>query len=1041
MTITQNVVRRPVLMIIVFSLVSIIALYLTPKLAVSMYPDFNLPYLIVSTAYPGADPETVEKTVTKPLESAVVNVGGLKQMKTVSQEHLSILMLEFDFGSDLDIKMNRVRENIDLVRNSLPANTQTPVIMTFDPAAAPVLRIALHGEKHDQNELRALAKDLLQNQLEQINGVAQATVEGGQDPIVRVALSQNRLETYGITISEISGALAQQNMELGAGSIVDGAGGSATDYAIRTSGEFASLSDIAETVVTQVNGADIRLVDIGEVAFGFEDESSSVYINGEKGVYISVMKQSGSNSVSVADLVTKRLEKITALLPPDVTLEVMDDNTVQTRAMLNELISSAIAGIILAMLVLLLFLRNINGTIIVGLSIPLSVLITLLAMSLAGITLNMMTLTGLILGLGMIVDSSIVVLENIYKFRERGEKIKIVAVLGGNEVLSSIIASTLTTICVFLPIYLFKKELGPLGVMLEGLAFTIIISLASSLLVAIFLIPVLASTYLPLNSHTQKPVKNAALAFLDSAISGALEGIAKLYRRTLQAALNHKAMTIIFVVAAFAGSALAVVKMNLVLWPETNADSVVMNVVMPLGTTYENTLAMMLQFDEYARSEIKGTKSVTASVSTSGMSFTSQGKNTGVLSIKLDLDYLNADSAKEVMRKLTLHWQDFPNTVFTFASTDEFNDEADIEIVLEAEDVRASYKDAQEIVKIISDNLIEVNGLAIDTNAGLPQVSVMIDRPRAYNFGLSVASVASEIAASMNGVTATTLRYAGDEYNVVLMLQDEDRSKIPDLDRIFVRSQNGALIPVSNFASLEKGTGPVSINRIDQSRVITITGMVQEGYEIEDTQNKIKELLDKGDFVYQFGGELEETQEMFNTFLLILTLALLLVFGVMAAQYESFKDPIINFCTIPLILIGVAAIHIITGQSLSMFTMMGFVMLAGIVVNNGIILVDYTNILVRRSVPVMDACLEAGETRLRPVLMTALTTILGVVPMAFFPGASASMTQPIGLAIIGGLTSATFITLFFIPVMYSIINRKRKVEKEDIEYLTGVKLP
>jgi HAE1 family hydrophobic/amphiphilic exporter-1 len=1031
MSIAQNVVRRPVLSLIVFSLVSIVALYLTPKLAVSMYPDFNLPYLIVSTVYPGADPETVEKTVTKSLESAVVNVSGLKEMKSVSQEQLSILMLQFDFGSDLDIKMNRVRENIDLVRNSLPANTQMPVVMAFDPAAAPVLRIALHGEKHDQNELRSLAKDLLQNQLEQINGVAQATVDGGQDPIVRAALSQNRLEAYGITISEISGALAQQNMELGAGSIVDGAGGNATDYAIKTSGEFAALSDIAETVVTQVNGADIRLVDIGEVTFSFEDESSSVYINGEKGVYVSVMKQSGSNSVAVADLVMKRLEKIKPSLPPDITLEVMDDNTVQTRAMLNELVSSAIAGIALAMVVLLLFLRNINGTIIVGLSIPLSVLITLLVMSLAGITLNMMTLTGLILGLGMIVDSSIVVLENIYKFRERGEKIKIAAVLGGDEVMSSIIASTLTTICVFLPIYLFKKELGPMGIMLEGLAFTIIVSLISSLLVAIFLIPVLASAYLPLNSPAQKPVKNAVLAFLDRGIGGALESIAKLYRSILQAALNHKAMTIILVIAAFAGSALALTKMNLVLLPDTNADSVVMNVEMPLGTTYENTLAMMLQFDEYARSEIRGAKSITASVSSSGMSFTSQGKNTGVLSIKLDLDYLNADSAKEVMRKLTLHWQDFPNTVFTFASTGEFYDDADIEIVLEVEDVRAGFKEAQDIVAIISDNISEVNGLAIDTNPGLPQVSVIIDRPRAYNFGLSVASVAAEIAASMNGVTATTLRYSGDEYNVVLMLQDEDRSKIPDLERIFVRSRNGALVSVSNFASLEKGTGPVSISRTDQSRVITITGMVQDGYEVEDTQNKIKELLDKSDFVYKFGGELELIREMSKTFLLILTLALLLVFGVMAAQYESFKDPIINFCTIPLILIGVTAIHIITGQSLSMFTIMGFVMLAGIVVNNGIILVDYTNILVRRGVPVMDACLEAGETRLRPVLMTALTTILGVVPMAFFPGASATMTQPIGLALIGGLTSATFITLFFIPVMYSIINRKRKIEKED----------
>ncbi|GHV91298.1 multidrug ABC transporter [Spirochaetia bacterium] len=1026
MSIAKNVVSRPVLSIIVFSLVSIVAVYLTPKLAVGMFPEIDLPYLMVSTTYLGADPETVEKAVTKPLESALVNVSGLKKMSSVSQEHASIVMLQFDFGSNMDAKMNRMRESIDLVRNDLPANAQTPVVMAFDPLASPVLRIALHGTQHTQNELRALAKNILQDQIEQINGVAQATVEGGQDPIVRVALSQNRLEAYGITISEIAGALAQQNMELGAGSITDGGGVNALNYAIRTSGEFASLSDIAETVVTQVNSADIRLTDIGEVSFSFEDETSCVYINGEKGVYVSVMKQSGANSVAVADLVSARLEHIKPLLPPGVTLEITDDNTVQTRIMLNELVNSAIQGIALAMLVLLLFLRNINGTIIVGLSIPLSVLITLLVMSLAGITLNMMTLTGLILGLGMIVDSSIVVLENIYKFRERGEKIKIAAVLGGDEVMSSIIASTLTTICVFLPVYLFKKELGVLGVMLEGLVFTIIISLASSLLVAIFLVPVLASTYLPLNSRTQKPLKKAVLAACDRTIGGAIDGIAKLYRKGLQAALNHRAITIILVAAAFAGSALAFSKMSLVLWPDSDADSVVMNVAMPLGTTYENTLGVMLQFDEYARREIHGLKSVTASVSTSGMSFTSQGSNTGVLNIKLDLDNPKADSAKEVMRKLSSRWQDFPDATCTFGATDIFSD-PDIEITLYVKEVRAGFTEAQEIVQIIGENLPEVNGLAIDTNAGLPQVSVVIDRPRAYNFGLSVAAVAAEIAASMNGVTATTFRYDGDEYKVILMLQEEDRVKIPDMDRIFVRSQKGALIPVSNFARLEKGTGPVSISRVDQFRIITITGMVQEGYKVDETRNKIQALLDQGEYTYKFSGDFEVMQDTFKTFILILTLALLLVFGVMAAQYESFKDPIINFCTIPLILIGVAAIHLITGQTVSMFTMMGFVMLAGIVVNNGIILVDYTNILVRRGVPVMEACLEAGETRLRPVLMTALTTILGIVPMAFFPTTSASMTQPIGLAICGGLMSATFITLFFIPVLYSLINAKGKM--------------
>jgi HAE1 family hydrophobic/amphiphilic exporter-1 len=449
-----------------------------------------------------------------------------------------------------------------------------------------------------------------------------------------------------------------------------------------------------------------------------------------------------------------------------------------------------------------------------------------------------------------------------------------------------------------------------------------------------------------------------------------------------------------------------------------------MSVEMPLGTPYEDTLALVLEMEEYAEREIKGIKNIVATAGDSGaVSFDTQGSYKGELVIRLDLDDKNADSSESVMQQLRAHWADFPNAVFAFSDdmADMFGG-SDIDVVLHIDDVHEGYTDANDIVRLIGDNIASVADLAIDMNAGLPEVSVRIDRQRAYNFGLNVAGIASEIAASMNGVSATTLRYEGEQYDVVLMLQEADRKKIPDLDQIFVRAASGLLLPVSNFAGIDKGTGPVEISREDQSRVIHITGNVVDGYNLSDAEKEVKALLADTDYEVTYAGESAETQSMVNAFIMVLIMALLLVFGVMAGQYESFKDPIINFCTIPLMLIGVVAIHVITGQAVSAFTMMGFVMLAGIVVNNGIILVDYTNLLVHRDGrSVMDACLEAGETRLRPVLMTALTTILGVVPMAFFPGASATMTQPIGLAIIGGLTSATFITLFFIPVMYSIV--------------------
>ncbi|GHV50616.1 multidrug ABC transporter [Spirochaetia bacterium] len=1027
----KSVVHRPVLMIIVFGLIAMLAVFLAGKLAVEMLPNMEMPMLVVATTYPGADPETVEKMVTKPLESSLVNISGLKKSSSSSREHTSVIVLEFDYGADLDMQANKVRENIDRARGALPDNAEAPLVATFDPNSDPILRIALSSPGRDQNELRALAKDVLKSRLEQIDGVAEANVEGGTDRIVRVEISQNRLDAYKVTITEIAGALSVQNMELGAGYIKDGNSGSAVNYAIRTSGEFASIADVANTVVAQINGADIRLQDIGEVSFGYQDASSEVYVNGQKGVFVGVMKQSGKNSVAIADEVYARMDKLKALLPADVSLDVTMDDTTQTRAMINELFQSAMFGIALAMLVLLVFLRNVNGTIIVGISIPLSVLVTMLVMSLVGINLNMMTLAGLILGLGMVVDSSIVVLENIFQFREKGEKPTAAAILGTDEVLSSIIASTLTTVCVFLPMFIFKNDLEIVGIMVQDLIFTIVISLVSSLLVAMFLVPVLASKYLPLHTKTEKPIKNRALIAIDKAIGGALDGIAGLYRRALQTALRHRAATIIIVIAAFAGSAIALTKLNVVLVPSMDPDTVTMSVEMPLGTPYEDTLALVLEMEEYAAQEIKGIKSIVATAGDTGnISFDAQGSYKGELVIRLDLDDKNADSGDAVMQKLRSHWADFPNAVFAFS--DEMADMlggSDIDVVLHIEDVHQGYADANTIVKLIGNNVASVTDLAIDMNAGLPEVSVHIDRQRAYNFGLNVAGIASEIAASMNGVTATSLRYDGDQYDVVLMLQEEDRKKISNLDGIFVRAASGQLLPVSNFAETRSGTGPVEISREDQDRVIHITGNVVAGHNLADAEKEVKALLADTDYEVTYAGESAETQSMMNAFIMVIIMALLLVFGVMAGQYESFKDPIINFCTIPLILIGVVAIHIITGFAVSAFTMMGFVMLAGIVVNNGIILVDYTNLLVRRdNRSVMDACLEAGETRLRPVLMTALTTILGVVPMAFFPGASATMTQPIGLAIIGGLTSATFITLFFIPVMYSIINGKKQTK-------------
>jgi HAE1 family hydrophobic/amphiphilic exporter-1 len=1037
MSMARRIVKRPVLGLVVFGLTAVVALYLVSGLAIDMFPEIDMPILTVTTVYRGAGPETVEKAVTKPLESQLVNLSGLSSITSSSAEGRSTIVMEFDYGADLDAKANDVRDRIDRVRSRLPDEADSPSIRQFDTNTMPILRIAVKGKTTEgslttfgsrgrtQNELRRIALDAVQDRLEQVDGVASTNVVGGQEQEVRVEISQNRLEAYGLTITGIAGILAAQNIELGAGTIVDGA----RNYSIRTAGEYTSVQDIAETVIARRNGADIRLMDAAVVNLAYPGETSTVYINGEASVYVGVIKQSGANSAATAEKVYAKLDEIQALLPAGVALEIVRDNTTQIRDMIKELVNSAVLGAALAMAVLLLFLRDIKSTVIIGLSIPFSILVTLLFMKLAGLTLNMLTLAGLILGVGMIVDSSIVILENIFKYRERGAKSEMAAILGSHEVMSSIVSSTLTTLCVFVPIFLFKSRLGMLGELFQGLSFTVGIALASSLLVAVFLVPILAGKYLPLQSRKQNPIKNKALSAIDRAIEGAINGITEAYSRLLSGAVQHRLVTLVLVSAAFAGSVLVFPRLGMVLIPPMNEDSVSLSVELPQGTRYEDTRAVMLQLQEIAVGEIKGAKNIIVSAGSSG------GANLGELQVNLDMNDPAADRSAQVMAKLRAHFNDFPGVAFSFGQglARVLAGGSDIDIALRADNIDDGLAAAREIAELIKANVPQLSEISIDTAAGLPQVEVVIDRQRAYDLGVTIGGAANEIAVAMNGLTATTFRQGGGEYPVTLVLREEDRTKLPDLERIFAASGTGKPVSLSNFARLEKGLGPVSIKRENQSRMIHISGNVIEGQRINEVEERIRELIGNNfilpeGMVLSYEGQWREITENNKTFALIITLAVLLVFGVMAGQYESFKDPLINLCTIPLMLIGVAGIYLLTGQNLSMLSMAGMVMLAGIVVNNGIILVDYTNLLVGRGVPAARACIEAGKSRLRPVLMTTLTTILGLIPMAFFPGKSAAMIQPIGLTVAGGLASSTLITLFFIPVMYSLVNEGRRIK-------------
>lgn len=1032
MSVSKKILDHPVLTLCTFVLIAIIAIFSIGNISVALMPDMDMPTIMVTTTYNNAGPETVEKSVTKVLESGLVSVSNLKNMTSTSSEGSSVIQLEFNYGTNMDVAVNDIRDKLDMVKGQLPDNCNSPSIFQFSSDSMPIMTLAINGNRTEE-ELKRIADEQISDRLEQADGVAQAKVSGGRNSIVRVELDQNRLEAYGLTLSSVSNTLASQNIEVGGGNVSEGT----KKYMVRTTGEYESIEEIQKTVVGTYNGYNVKIEDIGSVEMGFEDVTSKVYINGKPGIQISIQKQSGTNTVTVAKNAKAKLEEIKKLIPEDVTIEILNDDSTSVNDTVKELIKSIVEGFILAVAILFIFLRSGKSTFIMAISIPFCILITLTVMSILGITMNMITMTGLILGLGMVVDASVVVLENIYVYRNRGTTAHTAAILGTQEVITSVISGNLTTVCVFIPFFIFKGQLEMLGQLFASLMTVIIIAILSSLFVAIFLVPVLAGKFLKVSNRKENPIKNPILLKGNNLIEKALDKVTQKYKKGLHVVLQHRFATVVIAVGILLLSVVLAGRLNITFMSQFNDSSVGLNVELPLGTKLEETEAVLEDFYNYIQEEVQGYENITVSVGSGNQIF--GGGDTsykGSISITLPDASMQIDNAETVKTKLRKHFNDYPNADFSFDNgMTERMSGSDIDITFRGNNLDELLFISKEVKNLIKENIPAVNEPEIDMKDGLPQIEIKVDRERAAYFGISVMSIANEINYCINGKTATIFNQNGDSYDVVVLLADEDRNDIPDLEKIYVSGKNG-IYSVANFAELIRGTGPVSINRENQTRIIHLTASINGRTNAGEIESTIKTLISEkivlpDSVKISYEGSWQNTQQTSNIFGIVILLAVILVFGVMAGTYESFKEPFINLFTMPFLIVGVVFIHLITGQAFSMVSLIGVVLLIGIVVNNGIILVDQTNLLVRRGLPVNEACEEAGASRLRPVLMTTLTTILAMIPMAFFGSDSSSMTQPIGLCIIGGLTSSTIVTLFIIPVIYSLFNRKKVTEKEE----------
>ena len=1045
MTFVEKCVKKPVTVLLTFIVLIALGIYCTLSLPLDLYPDMDLPYMIVYTSYGNAGPEEVEQSLTRTLEGSLSGVTGLKTLQSRSMTGMSLVIMEFDYGTNLDAAANDIRDKIDLVRSYLPSDADTPITIRMDPSMMPIMMLTIRGQRTPE-EIRTLAEDTIEPRLEQIDGVASITVVGGREKSINVDIPRDRLEAYGLSISSVAQVIGAQNIQSSGGSIES----EDVNYSIKTNGKYQSLEDLKNTVIsyktTTSDGnsmpklVTLRLRDIADVYEGYKNQTTLAYLDSEPSVMLMVTKQSGKNSVAAAKKVRKAVSKLSGELPPDISIVETYNTTDIIEQTIHEVVKSVLIGALLAVVVLFIFLRSLKTTFIIGLSIPISVFITLMLMYFKGISVNMISMGGLLLGIGMLVDNSIVVLENIFAYRQTDAKPSVSAILGSQEMVSSITSSTLTSVCIFLPMVLFQKQLGMMGQLFNNLAFTIIFSLLCSLIVAMALVPVLCSTYLPLDKMSEKERSGISYG-IDKAFDKFFLNLGAAYGRGVKWVLHHRKTFIFGILALFVLSIVSVKWIGFVFMPDSAETSISLDVVLPKGSTLDSTSQVVEELQQKCWGVLKGIKYTSTTVG--GSSFLSSSATTNEATIRFtfydakdrEAGWDNDKSAKEKVQKF---FNDFPGTQITFSQNMNSVSSGGTVVEIRCDDLTLLRSTASLVQNVLQEQGSDfITSVTSDLEDGLPQADIIVDRDRMYELGLNVYSVGSEISAAINGKTASRFTKNGDDIDVVVRLSEKDRKKLNDLDSIFVMNSFGNRIPLSSFAHVEQTTAPVTIFREDQTRIIKVTAKTVSGMSLDVIQSRINKILNdnipKDDAVsITISGDFADMMEAVVKFGAIIIMAAILVFVVMASQFESLVDPFIVLGTIPLSFIGVIAIYAITGTKLNVITIMGVLVLVGTIVNNGIVLVDYTNLLRKRGYGLEEACVQAASNRLRPILMSTLTTVISLAPMAFFPGEGNTSMQPISLTVFGGMTFGSLMTLFLMPTIYFIVNSKRmkKAEKK-----------
>lgn len=1020
MSIPRLAIHRPVTMFMISFVVVLLGAISLTRLPVDLMPESEFPSITVRVGYAGVGPLEMEELITRPIEQAVSAIAGLEQVNSTSSEGNSMVRLTFAWGSDLNEAADEVRTRVDRVRGRLPEDADPPTIFKFDSNAMPIMGIGVEGD-YDAVSLRELAENDLSPRLERVPGVASVTIDGGLRRQIHIDLSREKIQALNLPIERITQVLRSENQNIPLGEIDD----ADRRLLLRSPGQFTSLDDVKNLIIMTRGGVPVYLKDIAEVNEATEDRRSVMRINGRQGVRMRVQKQSGRNTVQVAAGVRAEIERINREMP-SMRLAVLDDQSKFIERAIFSVQEHAMIGSVLVVLIIFLFLRNLRSTMIICTSIPISVIGTFALLYFGGYTLNTLTFGGLALGVGMIVDASIVVLENTYRHLEMGKDRMTAAIDGSEEVWSAILASTLTHIAVFVPMLFLS---GMAAITFGQLAAVVSFSLAMSLFVAVTIVPVLCSRFLNPPDHGigRAGVVGAVYRWSDRL----LERLDDVYARALHVALRHRPTVFATGIALFVLSLYLGKFIGVELQPVTDEGEVTVDAELAVGTRVELTEQVLIGLEQRVRELVPEATMLITSASGGGFGPGGNSGHRGNVNVRLVPKDERERTSDQIAQELRRELAGIPGVIVRARPSGGQQmrgmpggggDGSRFSVEVRGHELAVSQRLAQD-VKTLLDSTPGIADSRVGREEGRPEIAVRVDRDKAAMLGLTVTGVANTIRTNLAGTQAAMFRTQGDEYPIVVRLRSEDRGQISSVGDVLISTPQGLVLPAKNVMVTAREQGPVQIERKNQERLQRVNAEVETtlSQAVAAVQSRLPEIQVPQGFSVGFGNEVEEQAKSFRELQLVLILAIVLVYTVMASQYESLRDPFIIMFSIPLAAIGVVGSLLLTGTPFSMQAYVGIIMLAGIVVSNAILLVDYANTLRHRDkLDVRPAIELAGRHRLRPILMTSVCTMLGLVPMSLGIGEGSELQVPLARVVIGGLLTSTLITLVFVPAMYTL---------------------